>query len=97
MIIDMKLNKTLKRLLNESELSATELSKLTDIPLSTLHGWINGVEPKSISQLKKIADFFDVSLDFLCFGEPKSKNIKDFGGDISIGNYEVILRRIRED
>lgn len=90
----MKLKDTLKDLLTRNDMSQTDLSRVTDIPVSTINGWLNGVDPKNITQLKVIADYYNVSLDFLCFGEMQqeiaSKRLND---DINIGNFEVILRR----
>jgi len=94
----MKLNFILKELMFKHDLNPTDLSRVTDIPLSTLHGWLNGVEPKSIGQLKMLSDYFQVSLDYLCFGEsPYIENIPKIHEEINIGNYEVILRKVKEN
>ena len=49
--------------LNQKEMSIYRLSKITGIPDNTLYGYKNnGVEP-SFSNMVKIADALDVSLD----------------------------------
>ena len=56
----------LKELRKNKNLTQEEASKKLNITLSTLKQYeTNRTEP-DIETLKKIADFFDVSLDFLC-------------------------------
>lgn len=93
----MVLDKTLKRLMSHKNLSVTKLSKLTDIPVSTLHGWLNGIEPRSITQLKAVSDYFEISLESLCFGEDSifCSKLDCYQEDIKAGIYEVVLRRVK--
>lgn len=93
----MELKSILKRLIREKGISITHLSRSTKVPLQTLHGWLHGSEPKSLRQVKVVADYFEVDLDYLCFGiKPKSnKNqLEDFQDEINAGIFEVVLRRI---
>ncbi|MGZ3727511.1 MAG: helix-turn-helix domain-containing protein, partial [Pseudobdellovibrio sp.] len=64
---DMELKTVLKRLIRERGITIAHLSRTTKVPLQTLHGWLQGAEPKSFKQVKVIADYFDVNLDYLCF------------------------------
>ena len=92
----MELKKVLKKLIKENGLTIVGLSRATKIPLQTLHGWLQGNEPKSLRQVKMVADFFQVDLDYLCFGiEQKAKNITDYQDEINAGVFEVVLRRIK--
>ena len=92
----MELKKILKKLIKENGLTIVGLSRATKVPLQTLHGWLQGNEPKSLKQVKMVADFFQVDLDYLCFGiEKKSKNITDYQDEINAGVFEVVLRRIK--
>ncbi len=95
----MELKTVLRKLIREKGLTITGLARSTKVPVQTLHGWVNGVEPKSIRQLKKVADYLDVDLDYLCFGiKPKSENnkLEKFEDEINTGVFEVILRRVKK-
>jgi len=94
---DMQLKTILKRLIKENGLTITGLSRSTKVPLQTLHGWLQGNEPKSIRQVKKVADRLDVDLDYLCFGiETRKEMINEFQDEINTGIFEVILRRVKK-
>lgn len=93
----VELKTILKRLIKDRGISITHLSRATKVPLQTLHGWLHGSEPKSIRQVKKVADYFEVDLDYLCFGikvKPAKNKIEEFQGEINAGVFEVVLRRI---
>ncbi|NQZ18437.1 MAG: helix-turn-helix transcriptional regulator [Bdellovibrionales bacterium] len=84
------LSRRLNDLMKEEQVSLNTLSKITSVNKSTIHNWLNGVLPQPLFALCKIAYFFEISLDELCFGrkiEPKRKEplviklsviIKDF-------------------
>ena len=93
----MELSKILKELCDERGISISTLSKRTGVPQQTLHNWISGVEPKSFVQVKKVADFFEVSLDYLCFGKDikKPDDITSYKNEINVGIFEVVLRRVK--
>lgn len=95
--MNMELKTILKKLIKEKGLTITALSRSTKVPLQTLHGWLQGSEPKSLKQVKKVADHLGVDLDYLCFGiEPKEQSIRDFQDEINAGVFEVVLRRIKK-
>lgn len=95
--LDMQLKTILKNLIKDRGITITALSRSTKVPLQTLHGWLQGSEPKSLKQVKKVADHFDVDLDYLCFGiEPKQPNLDDFNDEINAGIFEVVLRRVKK-
>ena len=93
----MELSRILKELCDERGISISSLSKKTGTPAQTLHNWISGVEPKNLSQVKKVADFFEVSLDYLCFGKEVKKpdDITSYKDEINAGVFEVVLRRVK--
>ena len=91
---EMKLYKNLKTMMIAKSLSLKKLSVDVGIPPSTIHGWLNGAAPKSIIDLKKVADFFGVSIDELCFGVGD----KCFDSIVEnvvaeLGNIQLIMRR----
>ncbi len=47
----MHLSSNLKRIMMERNLTQKKLASDLGIPLSTVHGWLNGVLPKSITDL----------------------------------------------
>jgi transcriptional regulator with XRE-family HTH domain len=94
----VELKTVLRKIINEKGLTVAGLSRATKVPVQTLHGWLQGVEPKSIRQLKTVADYLEVDLDYLCFGiRPKSEasKIERFEDEINAGVFEVVLRRVK--
>ena len=94
----MNLKNQLNELLERHHMSASDLSRELDLPKSTISDWLAGSNPKNIGQVKKVADLFEVTLDYLCFGEiPKKPNLArldDYRDEINAGVFEVVLRRI---
>ena len=72
MIMDQEitLSKNLEILLKQKSLSQTTIARKLSINKSTFHNYLNGIEPRSLITLLKIAKFFDVTLDQLVFGSP---------------------------
>lgn len=94
----MDLKHQLRALINENGTSVAKVSRITGVPTQTLHNWLSGTEPRSLNQVKKVADHFSVKLDFICFGIAPEKQtaIEDFGDEINAGVFEVVLRRIKK-
>lgn len=93
---DMLIKKILKDLIREKGITITFLSKSTHVPLQTIHGWLQGSEPRSLRQVKAVADYLDVDLDYLCFGiESKKQAFSEFEDEINAGVFEVVLRRVK--
>ncbi len=95
----MKLKNNLREVLARKEMSAAELARSSKVPKATISDWLGGASPKSLQQLKTVADVLNLSLDELVFGEtPKAREksvIEEFTeNEIYAGKYEVILRRI---
>ncbi|MBF0313368.1 MAG: helix-turn-helix transcriptional regulator [Oligoflexia bacterium] len=111
-MLSMELKRIFKQLIKENETSVAKVSKATKIPTQALHNWLTGVEPKSFTQVKRVADFFQVSLDYLCFGIQKesgsarsdfsarkdhAETIQKYNDEINAGIFEVVLRRVKRD
>lgn len=91
----IKLRFVLKKLIKEKGITIASLSRSTKVPLQTLHGWLQGNEPRNIRQVKKVADYFEVDINQLCFGLELQKTIiQDLQNVINAGIYEVVLRKI---
>lgn len=95
----MNLKENLKNLLGKHRLNLSELSKSTGISVKTLHNWTTGQEPRKLSQVKTVADFFNITVDELCFDlneTPEVENkIKEHQDEIRAGIFEVVLRPIK--
>lgn len=93
---ELVLNKVLKRLIQQKGLTIVNLSRATGVPIQTLHGWLQGSEPKKLRQVKKVSDFLGVNLDYLCFEvESRKPNLSEELDEINTGPFEVILRKMR--
>ena len=61
----MVFKENLKTIRKEKHISQEALAKYLDVSIKTISHWETGYSEPSIAQLIQIADFFDVSLDFL--------------------------------
>lgn len=50
-------------------LTAAELSRRSGVSKQSISDWLAGVQPRSVPQIKKIADVFGISVDRLFFGK----------------------------
>jgi hypothetical protein len=98
----MRLDRNLNHLLKSKKIKLTTLSTKTKIPKQTLHNWLYGADPKNIVQIRSVADFFEITIEELCFGDLEKgiKNKSDdqftkYHDEINAGIYEVILRKIK--
>lgn len=96
----MNLKSQLKFYLELNKLSVLQLSKQTKVPNATISEWLKGRSPK-MDQVKAVADYFQVSIDHLCYGEGEQKEeVLDLDDIISdrwvSGTFEVRLRRVKK-
>lgn len=63
----MKFGKRLNLLLEENDISLSQLSTETGIAKSTLHNYVCGGEP-TLSKLQILAEFFECSIDSMVNG-----------------------------
>jgi len=91
----MNLRKNLEQIMQARKLSLKALADHVSVPPSTIHGWLNGTAPKSIVELKKIADFFGISIDELCFGDQNGPKHIDPDISINFGStcYKIMLKK----
>lgn len=87
----LKLHENLRTLLRERSLTINSVSKKTNINKSTLHNYLNGVNPQGLDVVLKLAQFFEIPLNELLFG-------KGFSDITSIkvheGHYEIIIKKM---
>jgi transcriptional regulator with XRE-family HTH domain len=87
-----EMDKNLRQILALKNISLKSLSEEVGIPASTIHGWLNGVPPKNVHEIKKIADYFGLTVDALCFGRTDIPRLSDERVLAEIGNVELVLR-----
>ena len=100
-LILVNLKNQLACLLEDRGMTAAELSRKAKVPKQALSRWLSGQEVKNVSQLKRVADVFGVTVDHLLFGQgPRDQNasVSDIGqllGDGWVGGtFELKLRRV---
>lgn len=93
----MNLKTNLKHLLAQNDMTASQLSRKSNVPKTTLGEWLAGGNPRDLNKVKQVADVFEVTVDELCFGNgsPKRQSLKDFEEEIFAGNFDVILRKAK--
>lgn len=92
----LQLDIILNELIKLKRLTLREISRETGIAPSTIAEWQNGRSPRNPMHVKKVADFFGVSLHYLLFGkedsqEPLQKIIKE---EFFTGTYEITIRKV---
>jgi transcriptional regulator with XRE-family HTH domain len=94
----MKLATQLRYFLDQNDVTVSQLGRAVKVSPKTIYSWMSGQRPRDISQVKSIANYFEISLDQLLFGEMPNKKIKfqDFTEEINAGHFEVILRRTKQ-
>lgn len=55
----------IKDLMNEERISQAELARSVGISQSAVCNWLNGKKEPSIDSLWRLADFFDISVDYI--------------------------------
>ena len=86
---NMDLGERILDLRTKKKMSQSELADLAQTTRTTISKWENGDSEPSASQLKKIADAFGVSIDYLC------GNMDSVGETICVLDTCVILNRPR--
>ena len=61
-----------EQLLQKHDVSTYKVSKETGIAQSVFSSWKNGISTPKADKIQKIADYFNVSVDYLMTGEDKS-------------------------
>lgn len=97
--MSIKIKTILRKLLYENDMTAAQLARATGIAPQTINNWLGGQEPRSLTHLKKVADYFEISVDELVYGGFKVKTqepLSEYEDEINAGLFEVVLRRVRK-
>jgi transcriptional regulator with XRE-family HTH domain len=95
-LASFELAENLSRLMKKKKVTISQTALSVEMNKSTLHNYCNGVVPRNILSLKKLADFFDVPLSELLFG-PQSNPESILRAAILEGTYELIIRRTNQE
>jgi len=79
---EIKIREVIKAKVYELRIPLKELSRRTRIPYSTLFSWSEGRPPKDLVKAKRLAEYFQMSLDELLFGK-STRNSEYFKACIS--------------
>lgn len=83
-----------KNLMNEKNVTPYRVAKETGIASATLSDWKNGKSTPKADKLKKIADYFGVTLDYLLGNEPKKEPTTQKNGELIDPEREQQLSEI---
>lgn len=94
--MSVQIGKVFSQIVKERRYTIKEISKVTEVPASTLAEWQAGRIPKNPAQVRVVAQFLKVSLHFLLFGEEDSQQLtaKLTNQDLLNGVFEISIRRI---
>ena len=96
----MILHKQLKSLITKNDTTVAQLARATKISSKTIYQWLHGQKPRDLNQVRRVADHFSVTIDYLAFGIVNNKTkseFSDYADEINAGVFEVILRKKREE
>lgn len=92
----MKLAMNILSLCEKRSWTLSKLSKLSGVPIQTLHGWTTGKKVQNIDQLKSISKTLEISLHELIYGEPDpyQKIGDEILKELFTGDVRVTIHRI---
>lgn len=93
------LGENLQHLMKEKHLSVRDLAQGIGVSQRTVNEWIGSGSrtPRSLDQIKKLANFLEVSVHSLLFGEEDPKSfIGEFleKSELHVGLYEISIKRV---
>ncbi len=92
-IEDIYLANNLNQLINQKSLSITMIAREVGMNKSTLHNYCNGVIPRNILSLKKLANFLDISLNDLIFENNLALKTATSSTDVDKNSYVMKIYR----
>ena len=91
-----KFGNVLKELRNEKHLTGEELGKALSVTKVAISNWENGNRTPDTDMLKKIANYFDVSLDYL-LGRTDERNLNTDKPQLNENITTISAHRINGD
>ena len=71
----MNLKKQLRHYLTHCGITAAELARRASVPKQSISDWLAGVPPRSIPNVRRVAEVFGTSIDELCFGDAQAAGV----------------------
>ena len=96
-IFNMQFATTLKTLIRQKASSVNELAREINVSPKTINDWLTGRTPRDLDAVKRCAEFFDVSVHFLLYGEDDRQNIIEElleKTELHTGLYEISIRKV---
>ncbi len=90
------LSKNLTRILKQKGISLSEIARQTRVPKATLHSWTVGQKSVNLEQLKKVAEFLNVSVALLAYGEEDmaAEKSTEMLKELFSGDLRVTIKKI---
>lgn len=87
--------RNLKKILEERELSISELARKAGVPKSTIMTWLAGRTP-DLNQLDKVAQFLGTNIEALAFGRKQEDLFTEIMQKVEIhsGLYEISIKKV---
>ena len=83
-------------------MNVSELARATGLSPKTLHNWISNAPPRDLTQVRKVARYFGLSIEELCFGEAETTANEKLGidgiedGEWISGVFEIKIRKVKQ-
>lgn len=89
------LKKILRELINEADITVATLARKTGVPKTNINKWLQGSSP-NIEQLDKVAQYFEVPLEYLAFGRKLDDPMEKFFEKLEVhkGLYEITVKKV---
>jgi transcriptional regulator with XRE-family HTH domain len=89
--VDKDMYEIFSKLLKERGETAYKVSKATGISQSTLSGWKRGISQPKADKLQKIADYFEVTLDYLLGNTDIKKAPSEDEAEITFNDFTYAM------
>ena len=97
--MSIKLKEILETELKRRNLSINHVARDCEIPVSVLHGWVNGTLPsaKNLHHIKTLAKYLGMQVDNMLFEESTHSNLILFTSTFMDGDtqYKLTVERIK--
>lgn len=86
----------LKELRKRANVSQSELGEILGVTGQTVLNWENGIYEPKIEHLIKLADYFNVTIDYLVERPKTISEVDQIGQALSKVSYEAVIEFIKE-
>lgn len=97
----MKVKQNIAHFIEKSGLTASALARKTNLPKTTIANWLAGVAPRDLNQLKKLADYMNVTIDALTFQDLSNSEIQQINKMSDLenffqGDFRISIQRLKK-